>query len=200
MQKNWLLILLLLLVVDVCFAQGANQRFFRYNGEVVELGDSKYEVLSRIGEPDGKMRRDRRELRKVDQVSVESVAIQQDHWLYNFGPRRFYYTLIFENNRLNCIKTGEYGYDGYDPENCHTVHLKIERGDIVPVVLMKCGEPDYTETTTIEKYVTLDRFRGQTIRVKLEEWTYNFGDSQPLSILRFEDGTLVEVKQGPRGF
>ncbi len=199
-MKKTIATLAALLLCGFCSAQVSGQKFLRVDGRTINLGDSKYEVLNKIGQPDGKLTRERYILRKVGYDRIQATPVQQEKWLYNFGPRRFFQTLTFENRELVCIEDGEYGYAYADPENCHVVSKRIHLGEITPVVLMKCGEPSNTETWYKEEYLRLDDIRGEQVSIKCEEWTYNYGPNQPLAILRFENGELVSVTRGPRGF
>lgn len=199
-MKKTIAILAALLVCGLCSAQVSGQKFMRVNGRTINLGDSKYEVQNKIGQPDGKLSRERYILRKVGYDRIQATPVRQEKWLYNFGPRRFFQTLTFENHQLVCIEDGEYGYAYADPGNCHVVSKRIHIGEITPVVLMKCGEPSHTETWYTQEYLRLDDVLGEQVSIKCEEWTYNYGPSQPLSILRFENGELVSVTRGPRGF
>ncbi len=199
-KKSLCLLLLCLISVLPAFSQIANQRSLRFQGQLVELGDSKFEVLSRFGEPDGKLRQEREFYRKVTSDLVESSYLSVEHWLFNFGPRRFYYVLTFEDQRLTCITEGDYGYAFSDDRNCHPVSWRVAEGDIIPVVLMKCGEPSYEEVSYRERYVARNNREGEKINIKTQEWTYNFGPTQPIGVLTFENGVLVSIKQGKRGF
>lgn len=189
-----------LMLCGLCSAQVSGQKFLRVNGRTIDLGESKYEVLSKIGEPDGKLQRERYILRKVGLDRIQATPVRQEKWLYNFGPRRFFHILTFENHELVCIEDGDYGYAQADPENCHVVSKRIHIGDITPVVLMKCGQPNNTETWTTTEFLRLDHIQGEQVSIRCEEWTYNYGPNQPLAILRFENGELVSVNRGPRGF
>lgn len=194
------ILLLMVLASGLGLAQVGNQTHFRYHGEVIEVGDSKYEIMAKLGQPDGKLHRQRQFTRKVDRSAVETTYLDEEKWLYNFGPRRFFYILTLENQRLVCIEEGDYGYVQSDASNCHWVSKRVKVGDISPVVLMKCGEPSFEEVTYTDRYVRINRHQGEQVTLKREQWTYNFGPSQPLGILHFENGTLVSVERGPRGF
>lgn len=193
-------IIAIFVVAPALMAQVGGQKFFRYQGQTIELGDTKYEVTAKLGRPDGKLQRQRHFLQKVDVASVQVDTVREEKWLYNFGPRRFFHILTFENHTLVCIEEGDYGYAYADAINCHVVKKRVKRGEITPVVLMKCGEPNYQESYTTEKYVRFDDYHSEKVTIKKEEWTYNYGPSQPLSILHFENGELVQIEQGPRGF
>lgn len=97
---------------------------FRCGTQLVSIGDSKYEVLRRCGEPtwvevreeervsrdtynpylfDGETRRYRAPL-----LTKEKVIIEE--WTYNLGSNHFIRYLTFENGRLVSIESGGYGY------------------------------------------------------------------------------------------
>ncbi|GAB3257118.1 DUF2845 domain-containing protein [Chitinimonas naiadis] len=62
-------------------------------------------------------------------------------------------------------------------------------GDNKAAVTMKCGEP-----------VAKDSFckPGEGACQRVDEWTYNPGPGQFLTILRFENGVLVSIRYGDR--
>jgi hypothetical protein len=84
-------------------------------------------------------------------------------------------------------------------------------------VLIKCGEPAY-KTIRVENRIRRDFFRdlfpprekreSETFRepliveelIEIEEWVYNFGPTQFLRYLIFENGVLVEIETGAYGY
>lgn len=81
-------------------------------------------------------------------------------------------------------------------------------------VLTKCGEPSYKDVR-LEKRIKRDFFRDlrpknerERLReplfveefVEVEEWVYNFGSTQFLRYLRFENSILVDIETGDYGF
>lgn len=93
----------------------------------------------------------------------------------------------------------------------------VHEGDSIPEVIYKCGEPDYVETWEIERSmrgyshfpVFSARSRGyrwhnepflEKVLIRIEEWTYNFGSTQFLRFLRFENGILTDVSRGGYGY
>lgn len=93
---------------------------FRCGTRLVEIGNTKYDVVSKCGAPDW---RDSWEEERVERVwgysyttkgltrvpvaTVVHVTIEE--WVYNLGPTKFVRILRFENNRLVDVDTGEYG-------------------------------------------------------------------------------------------
>lgn len=97
----------------------------RCSGEIVSLGDRKSDVMRKCGEPtdkdtweeeririrSGLHRRYReRELAGHPASSYIIKKVTVEEWTYNFGPHQFIYYLKFENNKLRCIESGDYGY------------------------------------------------------------------------------------------
>jgi len=72
-------------------------------------------------------------------------------------------------------------------------------------LLKKCGEPALVEGRTKERSVKVwdpvRRFlRGVTVTVEVEEWTYNFGPHRFYYVVRMEDGRIVAIESGGRGY
>jgi hypothetical protein len=77
--------------------------------QVVAVGDSKSDVLSKCGKPTFKDKR-QEELKGrtiSGQEHTEFVTIEE--WTYNLGPNRFLRILTFRNGKLTDMKTGGYG-------------------------------------------------------------------------------------------
>jgi hypothetical protein len=103
---------------------------FYCDGKLISVGDTKYEVLGKCGEPDfidvrteKRVKRDyyrelvplwdfnrysTRQLYREPFLVVEEVVIEE--WTYNFGPTRFIRYLTFENGKLVNIVSGDYGF------------------------------------------------------------------------------------------
>ena len=122
--------ILVCLAVLCVISRSAFADNFWCNGKLVSVGLTKYEIVSRCGEPDYKdfryekrikrdyyrdlflsgdpyRYRDREKYREPLFVD-EEVLIEE--WSYNLGPTRFIRFLIFENGRLVDILTGDYGF------------------------------------------------------------------------------------------
>ncbi len=58
---------------------------------IVNMGDSKSDVLEKCGEP------------------TRKEGFQEYRWIYDFGSSKFVYYLTFSRDRLERIQTGGYG-------------------------------------------------------------------------------------------
>lgn len=67
-------------------------------------------------------------------------------------------------------------------------------------VLLKCGEPDFKDSWQEELTLTYDPDLERRIFVTIEEWTYNFGPTRFLYILRFKNGRLIHIRTGEYGY
>jgi hypothetical protein len=92
----------------------------------------------------------------------------------------------------------------------------VHEGDTKAEVIHKCGEPSYVDSWKEERisrdfYVPVfydppwkyHRYRAPFLvneHVKIEVWTYNFGPSQFIRYLRFENGVLKDISIGGYGY
>jgi hypothetical protein len=88
------------------------------------VGDSRYEVLRKCGEPSWRDAWEEERLERVGGIPyfdgspyyasrvpfLANVHVWVEEWVYNRGPSRFIRVLRFENNRLIDIEVGDYGY------------------------------------------------------------------------------------------
>jgi hypothetical protein len=77
----------------------------------------------------------------------------------------------------------------------------VTLGDYQIQVLQKCGEPvlkahrvEYRAVRLRNPGIDLETY----IPVEIEEWTYNFGPTRFMELLRFENGRLIESR--PLGY
>jgi hypothetical protein len=125
-KRIWRIFLpLMLLFVSVPEAHANSD--LRCGTRIVSLGDRKFDVVAKCGEPtyrgvryEKRIRRDLfrdlfppRELRESEKyrepLFVEEF-VEVDEWVYNFGSLQFVRYLTFENGILVNIETGDYGY------------------------------------------------------------------------------------------
>lgn len=66
----------------------------------------------------------------------------------------------------------------------------VSTGDRLSIVAMKCDPPTYKNTRTESE----GGYRGATILVSVEEWTYNEGPNRLVHILSFKNGILDSVQ------
>jgi Protein of unknown function (DUF2845) len=74
----------------------------------------------------------------------------------------------------------------------------VQVGDFKADVLIKCGEPFLKDTVYVddaEKAGGVDR-HGHCLAV--DQWTYNPGPGQFLTVLDFRAGKLVQIRYGSR--
>ncbi|MDH4231699.1 MAG: DUF2845 domain-containing protein [Nitrospirota bacterium] len=83
----------------------------------------------------------------------------------------------------------------------------VDVGDRKIDILTKCGDPElideWYEEETFRRSPEIDRFgedRRRRVMIHVEEWTYNFGPTRFIYILKFKNGELVEIKTGDHGF
>jgi len=73
---------------------------FRCGNETVRVGETKYEILIRCGQPD---------YRDYAGGHPYELNLSYETWYYDCGPDRFIKILQFRNSRLFHIETGGYG-------------------------------------------------------------------------------------------
>ncbi|MFA5514876.1 MAG: DUF2845 domain-containing protein [Desulfuromonadales bacterium] len=85
----------------------------RCGNQLVHIGDGKFDVLEKCGEP---VLREEREEERYFRIFREGgffevlQEVTVEEWTYNLGPNMFIRVLRFENGRLHSIEIGEYGY------------------------------------------------------------------------------------------
>lgn len=172
---------------------------FRCGGALVDRGDTKAEVLIKCGNPDWKTQWSEDFISDPGGASAIRVTGEKERWIYNLGPQRFMRILLFEDGRLREVATGERGFpDSGDPGRCDLAHLSPGTSDFS--VQMSCGAPMFIDTRYREVLLAERHGPARLVRKRIEEWTYNLGPTQFLRILVFENGDLVEVRTGDRGF
>ena len=70
-------------------------------------------------------------------------------------------------------------------------------------VLQRCGEPNFQDSRTELRSLELrapSYKTGQWVPVTIDEWYYNFGPSQFMALLVFENGRLTAIKSLGYGY
>lgn len=168
---------------------------FRCGKVLVSEGDSKAEVLIKCGAPDWKTQW------SEDFVGgpYPVVSSEKERWLYNLGPQRFMRILLFEDGRLSEVNTGERGFsEGGDAGACELDRFDPGTSDFL--IQRRCGAPVFIDTRYKESWLPFRGGPARLVRKRIEEWTYNLGPTRFLRILVFENGELVERRNGDRGF
>lgn len=128
----------------------------------------------------------------------------RETWYYNFGPRQLVRVLHFRDSRLVDIDQDGYGFresartcDGYD----------IVEGLSKFRLIAQCGAPAERDVRRVVRKVDPRDFRGagvhlggHRVEVLRERWTYNFGSDELLRIAWLENGVVVDVDFGERGY
>jgi len=98
---------------------------FRCGTEIISVGDRKFDVLRKCGEPSNvEVRQEIRTKRDFGSVELEpkkrieiyprpflvDELVTIEEWEYNSGPTKFIRYLTFENGFLMNIALGDYGY------------------------------------------------------------------------------------------
>lgn len=111
-QTGLLTILFCLLLPDISYA-------LRCGRELVQIGDRKYDVIEKCGEPESVERHfERRGFQssasigqrfspdtiRLGQQRYTEIEISVEEWIYNFGHSRLRQYLRFENGELTEIK------------------------------------------------------------------------------------------------
>ena len=171
----------------------------RCGNRLVSLGDNKAEVLIKCGSPAWKDAWTDEVINGVNTSTAVCVTTDRERWVYNFGHNKFLRFLSFENGRLEKITTGDYGFNkSSSVKNCDNKKLSI--GISQYEVLENCGEPAFKDTRREEQLIIQDQETSKMVIKRIDEWTYNFGPNKFLRILKFENGDLVSVETGDRGF
>ena len=177
---------------------------FRCNGQIIETGDRALRVKTLCGPPDLV------EDRPVDTLYGYGHRGTQT-WTYNFGPRKLVRILTLRNGRVADISSDGYGFTG-KPRG----HAQPSAGRCNPYALVSglssyrvlelCGPPDDRQRVdvlvplndkTLAVYPHLAKARQ---RVHREHWLYNFGRDHLLRTVVIENGRVVDVDVGERGF
>lgn len=74
----------------------------------------------------------------------------------------------------------------------------VSDGDSKLEVEMKCGPPAAKDSRT-ESQSVFERGAVRTIVKTIDEWTYNFGSTQLMQVVVFENGKVTDVKSAGRG-
>lgn len=178
-------------------ASGPAWATLRCDGGLVERGDLKVEVLDACGAPDfvDAWR---------DGLAPYFAAPGIEQWTYNFGPSQLVYLLRFNQGRLQTIDTAGYGFSpSADDSRCHPAEIELRMSKFR--LLATCGEPVQRHSAYVLS--STRRLGGRQVYgldalvpVFRETWIYNFGDDRLLRVVTLENGRVVEVNTGDRGF
>lgn len=172
----------------------------RCGNKLVSVGDTKAEVIIKCGAPSWRDDWTDEIINNVNTADELRVSIDRERWVYNFGPNSFLQFLLFENGKLISISSGDYGFDERHPSIKPCDGDEISKGLTQYEVLQRCGEPFFKDTRQEEQLRNVDRHTKRLTINRVDEWTYNFGPTRFLRILKFENGKLTDIETGDRGF
>jgi hypothetical protein len=181
-------------------ALGAASNTLRCGNRLVSVGDNKAEVLIKCGSPAWKDDWTDQIITNPNSVDASRLSIDRERWVYDFGHNSFLRFLLFENGRLVNIATGDYGYDAGHPSARLCDSAEIQTGISQYEILQRCGEPAFKDSRQEGQLISVDKNTNRLTTKHIDEWTYNFGPNKFLRILKFENGRLVNVETGDRGF
>lgn len=128
-----------------------------------------------------------------------------EQWVYNFGSSQLLQVLTFRNGRLIAIESDGYGFPPRPARICDP--SQVVEGPSKFRLLEACGEP--VSKRSLNTFLPLDQDPGQPgyqnprqlyQPVFREEWIYNFGPRYLLRIVTLENGRVVRVDNGDRGY
>ncbi len=169
----------------------------RCGSRLVSEGDRAADLLAACGEPAF------RDAWGQPQPGGNILA-DTEEWTYNFGPHQLLRVLRLRNGRIVGIDTDGYGFHLSAVRRC-------DSGELVPGLskfrlLTRCGEPLTRKSFGLLRPLgprgrpLSPAYRHAYEAVYREEWVYNFDSRYLMRILTLEDGRIVDVENGGRGF
>lgn len=171
----------------------------RCGQRIVATEDSAAKVRAACGEPAFRDVQPRFDPRRGQ--SFNSIEI----WTYNFGQNQLLRLLRFRDGRLVDIDTDGYGFT--PPENPRCTPHDLVDGLSKYRLLARCGEPETRrELSLLSPAIRRDGRRSIPLpgnfvaAIYREEWTYNFGADSLLRRVLLENGIVVDIEDGGRGY
>jgi hypothetical protein len=145
---------------------------------------------------------------EFDAPPYGGFVVDTEVWYYNFGANQLLRLLRFRNGRLVDVDTDGYGFNTLPDGSCSP--SQIVDGESKYRLLLTCGEPiDRRGGSSLRPILPQSRVYQQydhalkndyVTPVYREEWTYNFGSSARQRTAILENGMVVDVVDGDRGF
>ena len=199
--SGWLLTAawLLALLFPALSARGGDDSL-RCGSRIISVDAILPAVLAACGEPSY------RDVWRYYDDSYARYVGDTEVWTYNFGPNQLLRILRFREGRLVAIETDGYGFRALDG---HCTPTEIIGGLSKYRLVSTCGEPAAKRALG---YLVADRHAGfdrdgrnapnsfRLVPSYREEWTYNFGARYLLRHVMLENGRVVDVEDGERGY
>lgn len=190
----------MMVAVLVWSLPAAGSDTLRCGARLVQVGASPAEVQARCGDP---AFRDDWGAALINGFGSSRMVEQ---WTYDFGPHQLMQVLLFRDQRLQSIHADGYGLSTAPRGGCR--HTDIVPGLSKYRLLARCGEPASRQAAHV--LAPLRHPRGglydprhtppRVVEVYRERWVYNFGPASLLRELTLENGRVVTVDNGGRGF
>jgi hypothetical protein len=121
MKTTWIVCMMMAILL-LTAASGLMASDFSCDSKIITIGDYRYDVLRKCGEPshvevweEVRIRRDFSPGLLETEIGFYRLPlfltgpVTVEEWVYNLGPNRFIRYLRFENSRLIRITEGDYG-------------------------------------------------------------------------------------------
>lgn len=182
----------------------------RCPGGIVQLGDTKLDLLAKCGRP-SLVESASAEVGTFEALNGASRRIYApiDVWTYDFGRSRFVQVVRIVAGRISAFERGGYGYAEEQPwrgrprrSTCDPFALAV--GKLTLEILAVCGQPAVKDEWQ-EGVPTAVEAAGVTYPVGVTYrtvalWTYDFGPNQLVRLVRLEDGRVTRVDTGSYGY
>lgn len=193
-MKSIACLLLASLFVWATPAQAAGS--LRCGSRLVSEGERAADLLAVCGEPAF------RDSWGYPQAQGNLLA-ENEEWTYNLGPHQLLRVIRLRNGRIIEIGSDGYGFHESATRRCDSAVLVP--GLSKYRLLSRCGSPLTRKAIGLLRPLDrrgrpLPQYRNAYEPVYREEWVYNFGSRQLMRILTLEDGRIVDVESGNRGF
>ncbi|BCR04539.1 hypothetical protein DESUT3_16080 [Desulfuromonas versatilis] len=187
-------------VVATLCSLSASAWAMRCNGSLVDIGESKPEVLAKCGEP---LFQNLVAVETASEPGAQGARSEQvpvEQMVYDQGEGTLLKVLTFKGGRLVAISDGA----RVSGSSAKPGRFLGSLGDSQAEIYEKYGTPAYKELVRIETTTVFPAGQEtgdgalQTTEENVEQWTYDFGPETFLKILTFKAGRLVQVGDGPR--
>jgi hypothetical protein len=134
-----------------------------------------------------------------------------EEWYYDFGPGQLVRILHFRNGRLSTMDSDGYGFARLPDGDCRP--QQVVQGLSKYRLLALCGDPVHAEMLHVYAPPRTNRRSGDLVvrgqrgiplhvvePVFRERWVYNFGPRYLQRHVTLENGRVVRVENGQRGF
>ncbi len=179
-------------------------------GGIVQVGDSKLDLLAKCGRPS--LVEDRATEKGAFDVRngvARRVVSPVDVWTYDFGRNRFVQLVRLVRGRIASIERGGYGYADEAPwrgrpkrSTCDPAVLSV--GKLTLEILSRCGEPtvkdEWEEEVAAVRPIDGQLVYAETAWRTIAVWTYDFGPNAFVRYVRIEDGKVTRVETGSYGY